>query len=118
MQLWMREHNRLCDVIETMPALASKAPGAKFNIDKAVVTAKLHQITVTGFLPALGITQADLEASTGKIGGSLVSAEFSIAYRLGHTMIPDNVGNIDIASLFDGQVRPLPPPSTVSLGAG
>ena len=94
MQLWMREHNRLCDVIEATPSLANKSPNQKFDIAKAVVTAKLQQITVTGFLPALGITQADLEAAVPKLGNSFVSVEFSMAYRLGHTMIPDNVGNL------------------------
>jgi hypothetical protein len=76
----------------------------QFDLVKAVVTAKMQQISVTGFLPALGITQADLEASTGLISSSMVSVEFSIAYRLGHTMIPDFVGSIDVADLFDGQV--------------
>lgn len=199
MQLWLREHNRICDLIQQHPKLSKRNGDAQFKIAKAVVVSKMQQITVNGFLPALGISKADLLSSHGfeaqpsssssledtaeqpatledaeapdsdysdsmvesafrrllgnsrarlfggkknkregkegkqegkggkknrnkgknegkknnnkgkKVGkgrpGSHVSVEFSIAYRLGHTMIPDSIGPISIASLFDGQVR-------------
>ena len=36
----------------------------QYLVAKATVISKLQQITVNGFLPALGITQADLEAAS------------------------------------------------------
>lgn len=121
MQLWLREHNRLCDVIQKHPQLSKFDPGRQYEIAKAVVVAKMQQITVNGFLPVLGISEGDLRASAGRVwgyrgwktnnkvsrwrAGSRVSVEFSIAYRLGHTMIPDSMGDLSIASLFDGQVH-------------
>lgn len=97
------------------PKLSKRSGNRQFQIAKAVVVAKMQQITVNGFLPALGITQAELEASQTAGGRKRfgnrrgnprgdVSAEFSIAYRLGHTMIPDKMGDINIVDLFDGQV--------------
>lgn len=123
MQLWLREHNRICDAIQQHPNLSKRTGNRQFQIAKAVVVAKMQQITVNGFLPALGITQPDLEASQEGVAGSRffqrfgakgrgkrnprknVSLEFSMAYRLGHTMIPDVMGDINIVDLFDGQVR-------------
>jgi hypothetical protein len=140
MQLWMREHNRLCGVIAQHPKLSKFDGNTQFEIAKSIVVAKMQQITVNGFLPALGITKDDLTNSaktfsffgppksrgfkkkkwtwldtsnddySDDVGvnsplGDRVSVEFSIAYRLGHTMIPDSLGDIDVATLFDGQVR-------------
>ena len=113
--MWVREHNRICDVIQEHPKLSKRSGNRQFKIAKAVVVAKMQQITVNGFLPALGITQAELEASQTAGGRKRfvnrrgnprgdVSAEFSIAYRLGHTLIPDKIGKFSLGDLFRGGV--------------
>ena len=56
-----------------------------------VVRAKMQQIVVTEFLPALGIDPRELRQHKPKINRPDVAIEFSIAYRFGHDIIPDNV---------------------------
>ena len=119
-------------------------PNVQYRIAKSTVIAKMQQITVNGFLPALGITLADLQGAAQENLGitrfsrkltfldalrarraarvnrpapervqppavrdrtNRISAEFSVAYRLGHTLIPDTIGDLNLADLFDGQVR-------------
>ena len=76
----------------------------KFELVQNVVIAKFQQVMLTEFLPALGITQRDLENAKPMFNGDGVSMEFSIAYRLGHDLIPNNVGGIDVRDTFGAEV--------------
>ena len=73
-------------------------------IAKKTVIAKIQQISVNEWLPALGINKKMLRKSKGMTRSSRVSVEFSVAYRLGHTMIPDTLAGFKVSDLFDGQV--------------
>ena len=70
--------------------------------------AKLQQITMTEFLPALGITKSDLQNAPSQPQSSkFVSVEFATAaFRFGHDLVPDYIGGFPTADIFNGQVRP------------
>lgn len=104
MQLWMREHNRLCDKLEEHRVFKRWSANRKYKHVKNTVIAKLQQIALNEWLPAFGISKRDLEKSRAKTDLSTVSVEFSVAYRLGHTLIPDVVAGFKLSDLFDAQV--------------
>eukprot|EP00892_Ulva_mutabilis_P005801 jgi/Ulvmu1/3593/UM017_0005.1 len=104
--VWLREHNRLCDAVNADPANARMSEDAKFDLVRDVVIAKFQQVVLTEFLPALGITQRDLETAEGMVRSSGISVEFSIAYRLGHDLIGNDVGGIDLTGAFNAETTP------------
>lgn len=79
--VWLREHNRLCDVARADPANAGRSEEDLFNLVRNVIIAKVQQVVLQEFLPALGITQADLESAQRLINTPDTSTEFSMAYR-------------------------------------
>eukprot|EP00892_Ulva_mutabilis_P003698 jgi/Ulvmu1/16/UM001_0017.1 len=101
--VWVREHNRICEDVEADPAHADMTADDKFELVRRVVIAKFQQVVLSEFLPALGITQKDVEDATPMIQAGGVSVEFSIAYRLGHDLIGNDVGGIDIADAFNAE---------------
>ena len=103
--VWVREHNRLCEEVNMDPSHDDMSEDAKFNLVRNVVIAKFQQVVLTEFLPALGITQKNLEDAEGMVKGPGISVEFSIAYRLGHDLIGNDVGGIDLAAAFNAEVR-------------
>ena len=103
--VWLREHNRLCDVVENDSEMRKRSVDDKFELVQNVVIAKFQQVMLTEFLPALGITLGDLEDTKPILNGNGVSMEFSIAYRLGHDLIGNDVGGIDIREAFGAEVR-------------
>ena len=79
LQVWLREHNRLCDIARAdNPAMSEEA---LFTLVQNVVIAKLQQVVLTEFLPSLGITQTDLENADRLINTPDTSEEFAMAYR-------------------------------------
>ena len=102
--VWVREHNRLCDVVNADTRNRGMSSSRKFDLVRRIVIAKFQQVVLEEFLPALGITQQDLEDAEAKARGRGVSVEFSIAYRLGHDLIGNDVGGIDIADAFNAEV--------------
>lgn len=83
LQIWIREHNRVCDAIAADPTTASLPWMQQFNMARAVVTAKWQKVVLEEFLPTFGITQADLQAAVPLVSTPAVSVEFSIGYRYG-----------------------------------
>ena len=79
--VWVREHNRICEEVNKDPDNESMSEDAKFDLVRNVIIGKFQQIVLTEFLPALGITQTDLQEATRLINTPDVSVEFSIAYR-------------------------------------
>ena len=80
MQIWIREHNRLCTVIGD-----SLSGQEAFDLAQATVKAKWQKIILDEFLPALGISQATLQAYAATTPPNRdteqISMEFSIGYR-------------------------------------
>lgn len=79
--MWLREHNRVCAAIDADPDYQSFSADAKFDLVKKIIISKYQQVILTEFLPALGISQSDLQSAQRKMNRPDVSAEFSIAYR-------------------------------------
>ena len=104
--VWVREHNRICDIVESTASLDRLSGDQKFARVQNIVIAKFQQVILMEFLPALGITQADLEAADELSTANGVSVEFSIAYRLGHDLIGNTVGDMPVAEAFDSEVHP------------
>eukprot|EP00892_Ulva_mutabilis_P004587 jgi/Ulvmu1/24/UM001_0025.1 len=101
--VWAREHNRLCREVGKKSRYNGMSEDDKFELVQNVLVAKFQQVVLTEFLPALGITQKDLEDAESKTRLKGVSVEFSIAYRLGHDIIPNAVGDISIADAFNSE---------------
>lgn len=96
----MREHNRLCDVL-----LAEKPEWTeeqRFWKARQVVVAKMQHITYTEWLPILMGSQISLlDTIVPKAFDTRVSMEFSTAaYRVGHTLIPEMIGDFTIPEIF------------------
>lgn len=89
--LFVREHNRLCDVILANNPSLSGQDETIFQHARAIVVGIMQQVTYNEFLPALlgtfpVYTAYDSSANAG------IDIEFSTAgYRLGHTMIPSQI---------------------------
>lgn len=97
--LWMREHNRLCGVLETIHPEWSEEQ--RFWKARQVVIGKIQRITYSEWLPLLFGSQASLlETVPMKGETSRMTAEFSIVFRFGHSGIPDPIGPFSLPSLF------------------
>jgi hypothetical protein len=68
-----------------------------------VVVGKLQTITVGEFLPAFGITGADLRKWKPRSQTPNIAVEFLLAYRMGHDMIRNSVGSRSVSELFDSE---------------
>jgi hypothetical protein len=72
-----------------------------------VVIAKIQEITLFEWLPALGITPGEVflwEPRTAALRAtSAISNEFLITYRWGHGAIPNTIGGFQIAQIFDSE---------------
>lgn len=104
--IWVREHNRLCSLLDNNPQTSDLTGDEKFDIVKSTVISKMQWITIREFLPALGIRQPQLNQKAAEgftVDNSLSTVEFSIAWRLGHTVIPDMLGTREISDLFRGE---------------
>ena len=56
-----------------------------------IVIAKYQLITLTRFLPALGISASDVRDHSPTFDSPAILMEFDISYRFGHDMIPDSI---------------------------
>lgn len=101
--IWIREHNRLCDVIAANPSTSRLNWRKQFDLARAVLTAKWQRVVLEEFLPALGITQAELQAAAPVLQSPSISVEFSIGFRLGHDLIGDVVGDVGIVEAFNAE---------------
>lgn len=95
--LWVREHNRICDVLP-----ATLTADEQFWKARQIVIAKIQHITYSEWLPTLMGSQFHLVQSIRTLGESTrVTMEFAtLAFRVGHTMIPDPIGPFRLPSLF------------------
>jgi peroxidase len=92
--LFVREHNRICDRLlregqrddEQIYQMARKEAGAL-----------IQAITYQEFLPALGITLRPFSGYRADIRPDIANTFATAAYRLGHTMVSDDVLLIDKA---------------------
>jgi peroxidase len=98
--LWMREHNRLCDVIGIMAPSFNEEE--KFWKARQIVIGKIQHITYEEWLPALFGDQIGLiDSVTEKGTGLRLSAEFgTVAFRFGHSMVSETIGPFSLLQTF------------------
>lgn len=94
--LFVREHNRLCDVIVQNDSSLEGKEEIVFQTARKLVIGIMQKITYKEYLPALLGSQM-FSASTfynQSINPSIVTEFSTVGYRLGHGMISSNV-NVD-----------------------
>jgi len=101
--LWMREHNRLCDMLAT--DYPDWTQTELFWKARQIVIAKIQHITYTQWLPTLfGPGQFHLLRDTTTPHSppdARIVSEFSVvAYRFGHSGIPAMVGPFQLPQIF------------------
>lgn len=110
--LFLREHNRLCDVIKSEdPTLADEEI---FQLARCRVIAQMQVITFNEFLPVLvGANRIPAYRGYDAYLNPTISNVFSTAcYRLGHSMLPESIplvaanGTVDRLSLRELFFRP------------
>lgn len=98
--LWMREHNRLCTLLETRDP--SKSQTDNYWKARQIVVAEIQHITYNEWLPALFGSQFGLLDTTVEKGeNTMLTSEFSnAAFRFGHSMVGEGVGNFTLMEMF------------------
>ena len=98
--LFVREHNRLCTVLEAEQP--SWSGDELFWKVRQIVVAKFQHIAYSEWIPAIFGSQAHLLQDVPlTTSGLRMKMEFSVlAFRFGHSMIPDTIGNFTLPVLF------------------
>lgn len=95
--LFVREHNRLCDLIALLDPEAEDEQ--LYQLARKIVQAEIQRITYDEFLPALlGEEVRDLAVASPSNPG--IATEFATAsYRFGHSTLSTNIELVDGESL-------------------
>ena len=86
--LFVREHNRICD---RMVSRGYQNDEFIYQMARKQVGALIAAITYQEFLPALGITLRPYAGYKSYIRPDIMNTFATAAYRLGHTMVSDDV---------------------------
>ncbi len=103
--LFVREHNRICDQF-----IAQGSNNDELNYQRArkLVGAYIQAITYNNFLPALGVNVPPYQGYNSNIKADIVNIFSTAAYRLGHTMVTEEIPLIGInCDQVDGGSLPL-----------
>ncbi|MEM1171446.1 MAG: peroxidase family protein [Cyanobacteria bacterium P01_H01_bin.35] len=97
--LWVREHNRIAEIIEATHTDLSLDPIARdeeiYQRARKIVGAEMQKITYDEFLPALGVTLDPYSEYDATVNPN-ISTEFSTAgFRIGHTLISSNLPRLN-----------------------
>ena len=98
--LFMKEHNRLCDIISQQNSFMRDQDEMIFNYARRIIIGLMQNITFTEYLPRL---IGELPAYDGYKSGAepTIATEFSTAlYRLGHAMLSSRLRINDDPSDF------------------
>jgi peroxidase len=90
--LFVREHNRICD---RLLREGQRDDEQIYQTARKEVGALIQAITYQEFLPALGITLRAFSGYRADIRPDITNTFATAAYRLGHTMVSDDVLLID-----------------------
>jgi peroxidase len=98
--LFVREHNRICN---TLIARGLRDDELIYQTARKIVGALIQNITYNEFLPALGVTLRPYRGYNSNVRPDLTNIFATAAFRLGHTMVADEV------LLFDNKCQPMDP---------
>ena len=90
--LFVREHNRICD---RLLREGQRDDEQIYQLARKEVGALIQAITYQEFLPALGITLQPFSGYRDYIRPDITNTFATAAYRLGHTMVSDDVLVLD-----------------------
>ena len=101
--LWLREHNRLCAILETSPGSRDWTENQRFYKARDLVIWKMQKIIYEEWLPAVYGDQFHLLQTVPTKGhGVRLTTEFTGAAYRWHSAIPNRVGDHLLKDLFDG----------------
>ncbi len=86
--LFVREHNRICD---SLIRLGMRNDEQMYQIARKIVGAEIEAVTYQEFLPALGIVLAPYRGYRDNVRPDIMNSFATASYRLGHTMVSDDV---------------------------
>ena len=86
--LFLREHNRICD---KLMACGLTNDEVIYQKARKQVGALIQSITYNEFLPALGVQLPNYNGYNNTIQPDITNVFATAAYRLGHTMVTDNL---------------------------
>lgn len=105
--LFMREHNRICDQLILGGMIGDENI---YQRARKEVGAIIQSITYNEFLPALGVTVPAYTGYDNTVQPDIINVFSTAAYRLGHTMVTENLllyddfgnstGNLSLAEAF------------------
>jgi peroxidase len=98
--LFVREHNRICDRLISQ---GFKNDELIFQMARKEVGALIEAITYQEFLPAIGITLRSYKGYNNDARPDIANTFATAAYRLGHTMVADDI------MLFDNECEEVGP---------
>jgi hypothetical protein len=83
--LWVREHNRLCDVLKTEHPTWNDE--ALYQRARKLVGALIEAVTYEEFLPNIGVNLDAYAGYDNTIEPNILNAFSAAGYRFGHTMV-------------------------------
>lgn len=86
--LFVREHNQICD---RLIREGLRDDEEIYQMARKEVMALIQEITFNQFLPALGVNLRRYRGYDRNINPSLLNTFATAAYRLGHTMVADDI---------------------------
>jgi len=89
--LFVREHNRICDKL----ASTDMSDEQIYQLARKHVGGLLQHITFNEFLPALGVSLGNYAGYDPSINPNIFSEFSAAAYRIGHTMVTDDMLFVD-----------------------
>jgi peroxidase len=98
--LFVREHNRICNLLI---ARGQRNDEKNYQTARKMVGALIQNVTFREFLPAMGITLKPYRGYNSNVRPDLTNIFATAAFRLGHTMVADEV------LLFDNRCQPMDP---------
>lgn len=90
--LFVREHNRICD---SLFRIGLRNDELMYQVARKIVGAEIEAITYQEFLPALGITLSTFSGYRDDVRPDIMNSFATASYRLGHTMVSDDVVLVD-----------------------
>ncbi len=90
--LFVREHNRICD---QLVAAGMTVDEDIYQAARKEVGAIIQSITYNEFLPALGVSLSAYSGYDDSVQPDIFNSFAAAAFRLGHTMVSDNVPRFD-----------------------
>jgi len=92
--LFMREHNRLCDLlVEENPSWSDEQ---LFYRAKKFVAAQIASVVYNEWLPSLGIELDEYQGYVNTINPGIFNVFSAAAYRYGHTVISSDILRLDV----------------------